>query len=517
MATFIKKYYWILLLVLALAGAAIDGYVTRNGAGLTGDGFWYLQGAENILGGHGYSLHRADGFIPIAEYPPLYSIVLAGLGIFGGAIYTIGRVLGIVLLAVNIFLVGWLIFRLTRSPGWALTGSALLLLSRDILYVHAWILTEPLYITLTLACLIFILLYLEEGRLLPLAIGALMAGLAIVTRYVGVALLVLCCLVPLLFEQTKWLSRFLQAVGIGILGLLPVGIWSLRNALLGLEPAGRSGIVVHALPTANLVTLFSSVWDWVFPDQTGLTRLPRLILLAIALSLLLGVPLYDSLYKTKLVNRLQHPKFAQFIIALTLITILYIAVVFLSILFSLAGSPVNTARTQISRYLIPAFAIFAVWASLGLFLWFQLLAPRNVLKVLPVFAALYLIGLYLITFGVFHNPIPLGYADVKRNQPDLMAALADVDPARPVVTNAYEEIYFLLGRPVYSIPGLTDELTGLPNPNQPMLMQKTVTLINQGALVVIQRSTPTEKNFFDPLVSSLQLIGSYGQVTFYEK
>jgi hypothetical protein len=63
-----KKFYWIPLLIVALAGLAVDLYLTRNGAGITGDGVWYVQGAENILGGHGYSLQRADGFIPITLF-----------------------------------------------------------------------------------------------------------------------------------------------------------------------------------------------------------------------------------------------------------------------------------------------------------------------------------------------------------------------------------------------------------------------------------------------------------------
>jgi hypothetical protein len=512
----IEKWYWILLAILALAGLGLDLYITRNGAGITGDGVWYVQGAENILGGHGFSLHRGDGYLPITEFPSFYSIVLAGLGIFGGSIYAIGRYLGAVLLAVNIFLAGWMIHRMSRSTAWAFFGSLLVLLSTSTLIAHAWILTEALYISLTLACLMSVLFYLESGRFLPLAIGGLIAGLSIITRYAGVALLAFCCLSLLFFGRGGWKKRMLQAAAVGLIGLLPAGIWILRNALLGLDLAGRSGIALRIPPMENFVAFFSTVWDWVYPDKTSLTKILRFIILSVTF-LLLGVPLYFALFRSGRVNRFRHPRLAEFILVLGLLDFLYIAVIFLSISLSLAGSPFYAEHTQIGRYLIPAFVVFAISVSLGLFVWTQVLGVRRLLRALPVVMALYLAGLYLVNFNVLRTPPYMGYPDVQQSQPDLVAALEAVDPARPIVTNDYEQILFLSGRPVYSIPGFENDLTGIPNPQLPLLMQTVTALIDRGALVVIQRSTPTEKNFFDPLLATLRPVGTYGQFTFYEK
>jgi len=442
--------------------------------------------------------------------------VLAGLGIFGGSIYAIGRYLGAVLLAVNIFLVGWMIFRMSRSAGWALAGSLLVLLSTSTLVAHTWILTEALYITLTLACLGCALLYLENGRFVALAVGGLVAGLAIVTRYAGVALLAFCCLSLLFFGRGGWKKRLLQAAAVGLIGLLPVGIWVLRNALLGLDLAGRTGIAVRMPPTENFVTFFATLWDWFYPDKTSLTKLPRLAILAITL-LGLCVPLFFALFKPGRINRFRHPRLAQFLVALTLADVIYVAVVFLSIVLSLAGSPFNAEHTAIGRYLIPAFVVFAIWLSLALFLWVELLGPRKVLKALPVVFVLYLVGLYLVNFNLFRTPPYMGYPQDALQQPELVTVLRTIAASQPIVTNNYEEVWFLSGRPVYSIPGFENDLTGIPNPELPLLMQPVTAAIDRGALVVIQRSTPDEKNFFDPLLATLRVVATYGQFTFYEK
>jgi hypothetical protein len=443
--------------------------------------------------------------------------VLAGLGVFGGSIYSIGRFLGAVLLAVNIFLVGWTVFRIIHSPIWAVAGSALVLLSREMLSAHAWILTEPLYITLTLVCLLCVLFYLEKGGLLAIVSGAGVAGLAILTRYAGVALLAVCCLSPLLFGKGSRRKRFLQALGIGLLGMLPIGIWLLRNALLGLALTGRSGIAFH-LPSLETLTAFSgTVWRWVFPASTTLTKAPRLILLSLSLMLLFGVPLYFACFPSRRIERSCPPGFDRAMQMLALYGFIYFAVIFMSILFSLAALPFSTDVGSIVRYLQPVFIVFAVWVNLGLFFWAQILRARRATWLIPIFVELFLIGSSLINFNVIQNPLYMGYADVKRNQPELVAALRAVGPTRPIVTNDYERVYFLSGRPVYSIPGQLDAITGKVNSGQSQPMQKITALIDQGALVVIQRSSPDEKNFFDPIISTLRPIQTFGEITFYEK
>ena len=71
------------LIISALAVVAAL-YLTRSGAGASGDSVHFLMGAENILEGNGYSRTAGDGTTrPITHFPPLYSILIAAIGVFG--------------------------------------------------------------------------------------------------------------------------------------------------------------------------------------------------------------------------------------------------------------------------------------------------------------------------------------------------------------------------------------------------------------------------------------------------
>ncbi len=67
-----NRFVWILIGGLSLAGFILVIALTRSGPGVSGDSIWYLQGAKSLLSGHGYSIQRADGFLPIAMFPPFY-------------------------------------------------------------------------------------------------------------------------------------------------------------------------------------------------------------------------------------------------------------------------------------------------------------------------------------------------------------------------------------------------------------------------------------------------------------
>ncbi len=511
----VKKYYWVLLLVFAAAGIALDLFITRRGPGISGDGVWYVEGARNLFR-NGYAIQRADGFIPITIFPPFFSMVLSVLGIFAGGLVNIARFVNAFLFGGNIFLTGWVVFRLTRSPVLSVVASGMVLFYRNLLEVHVWVMTEPLFIFLMLACLANILLYLENGKFLHLALAGLSAGFSVITRYAGIAFVAGCCLTVLFLEGGRWRSRLVRATVAGLIGILPTLGWFLRNSLLHVSAAGRNGLAFHMIPRETLLSFFNTLWLWFYPAADGLGKIYRLLILLALFFLLVVVPLYDSFLRPGKVDR-NHPKYAAFLGALAAIIAAYVAVVLLSILFSLAGNPFDSDKTQITRYLIPAFVMVAIWVVLALDHWSQRLEDHRLLQILPAILALGWLGLYLSQFDVFKSPFHLGYTDVINNRPDLVAALKAIDPDRAIVTNDYEQFDYLAGRPVYSIPGETDELTGKVNPQQPQLMQKIEAVIDQGAVVVVIRATPTTTLFFDPLLSTLTKIQDFGNVVFYSK
>ena len=148
----LRKFGLAMLLLLAVGGVALVLYHSRYGLGTTGDSVHYLMGAQNILSGEGFGRTTASGEVrPITMLPPFYSTAMASTGLLGLEIPDGARVLNALLFGANIFLVGLLVYRHTKSVWASLTGAAVILTFRDVIQYHAWQMPEALFIFFPLA------------------------------------------------------------------------------------------------------------------------------------------------------------------------------------------------------------------------------------------------------------------------------------------------------------------------------------------------------------------------------
>jgi hypothetical protein len=520
----LKKHPWIFLLAIAILGVALDLIVIRHGVGATGDAVWYMQGAENILRGYGYGILRGDGFLPTTLYPPFYSIVLAALGLPGFPIFALAGILNALLWGANLFLTGWLIYRLTGSAAASILGSAFTLLCIDLFLIHTWAMSEPLYLTLTLLSLLFMLRYQEQGSRLHLVLAGLAAGLSVVTRYVGISLVVTLCLWILVFGAGSTKRRLADATILGVLGVLPLVIFFIRNATLAHTLAGRTGLVFHAIPAENYANMALTLTSWFLPGIAY--RLPTAYMEGLFVGLMIlsaGLFAFSVRRAPGSADDRQRLS-AQFAYLALTFLVLYVVTFMVSIYLSLAGSPSNWTATQISRYLTPVFPIFLVLAMLVFLRVHRALADRGKLYGrAAIGAGLAFLALYFYTFtGLRDKHIYLGYTEIRNDYPALVAELKALDSSsRHIIASNYELGYFLTGRPVYSMPGEGDELTGIANPDLPQLLQKTVDLLDQGAVLLVYRSAPDETFYYDPLLNDLTPLSSYGDgrisITLYSK
>src|SRR5215216_5970785 len=100
-----KTKYWFFLSTLAVIAILLCGVATsRYGAGVSSDSTKYLSVAQNLLAGNGLYDHK--GF-PLLSWPPLYSIILAGLsGLTGMDVFVAGWYFNVFLFGLNVFLSG---------------------------------------------------------------------------------------------------------------------------------------------------------------------------------------------------------------------------------------------------------------------------------------------------------------------------------------------------------------------------------------------------------------------------
>ncbi len=507
-----NQYVWAFLLILAGIGVALDLIVIRHGVGASGDAVWYMQGAENILKGYGYGIMRGDGFLPTTMFPPFYSVILAGLGWFGISIYELAGLLNAILLGANIYLTGWIIYRLTRSPSASILASVFTLLCFDLFVLHTWAMSEPLYLTLTLLSLLLILHYQENGKRPALALAGLAAGLSVITRLVGISLVATLCLWILVFGKGSMKKRFLEAVIPGIIGLLPVAIFFIRNAALTEPIAGRSALVLHAIPIENYISIAQTLTSWFFPGILNLVPLFFKVVLFVGLMLLSALLFFFSVRHLFFTEDDSQRLYTQYEYLLLIFLAFYGFTFIGSIYLSLAGSPTNWTSTQTTRYLTPIFPVFLILIILAYLRVQRAVSARGkVYGSVAIGLVLAFLAFYFNNFSsLYRKGIYLGYTEIRNDFPTLVDEMKSIDSARPLIASNYELVTFLAGRPVYSMPGEGDELTGIANPDLPQLLANITDLIDKGAILVVYRVPPDETFYYDSLINDLTMINTFG-------
>ena len=280
----------LLLLPLAFIGIIVQLLNTRHGAGVSPDSTYYLAAAQNFLSGQGLQILGPDGgFVPLTLWPPLFPIILAVFGRLGIEVYEAARVWNALMLGANVLLVGLIVARITIPSRIApVVGSMLMLISVDIVSVHAWVWSDPT--TMFFGFLGFLLIdhFLVEKKFVFLVTSAICCGLALITRYAAIPFMAVGIIALLLFQRgERLIKRFLLSITYAVLSLAPLIIWVIRNQSLTGNSIGRA-IGFDAEQLRRLEVGLAVVSDWILPGRIsgeirgwiGLLFLPGLRLLS---------------------------------------------------------------------------------------------------------------------------------------------------------------------------------------------------------------------------------------------
>ncbi len=243
-------------------GAWLVWYNTPFRMGMYADSVIYIMGARNILAGNGYTYFSGtDVYKLITIWPPLYSYILAGIGLTGLDIIRATRLLNIVLMGIDLLLFAGLIYYQTRSKLLSILASLLFLFSVPLFLRYTWALTEPLFFTLLLGSIILYYRFLRTqniGWLVALGLGT---ALMYLTRYAGIFLMIVWLLSILLVSSPR--TRIRNA-GFYLIGLLPpVIIYSVHNYLL-LGTLHARSLFLQGIPGAmeKFVNALSVIESW---------------------------------------------------------------------------------------------------------------------------------------------------------------------------------------------------------------------------------------------------------------
>jgi hypothetical protein len=253
------KRAWILiiLLIMSVAGAFLVSYGMRWGPWTNDDSAEYFEAARNIAAGLGPVLVRASGAVmPLSSRPPFYSFVLSVGPLLGINIFTYARFLDVLFYAVFLFLVGFTTYQFTGNILLSSSLTAYFLTSTDFIQSFTSGLAEPLFFVFAIASLYLLLTYFQTGKRINLVASSIMAGLSLVTRLSGGAMVGAGAVCMLLFGPRRIGRRFKDAVLYGVIGVLGAGLWLYQVSIMG--------------ESAGLYTFdFGHLWDRLASSRVG--------------------------------------------------------------------------------------------------------------------------------------------------------------------------------------------------------------------------------------------------------
>lgn len=233
-----RRLRWALLALVSAAASVVVWKVFNPIPHSGGDNAGYIALAHGLLKNGTYTDVFDPAGLPHTKYPPVFPALLAAMMAFGArtwAALKLSAAIPTVLAVAFTYL--WAERRLGAVGGFAV--AILLAVSSGIVYYSQWILSDPLFLALTVGALWTLERADPEGpdaggaqAALWLAGGVALTGLAYFTRSAGLPL-VLALLVTLGLRRS-WRSLLLAGGALG----LPMLLWTLRGRGEGVAQYG---------------------------------------------------------------------------------------------------------------------------------------------------------------------------------------------------------------------------------------------------------------------------------------
>lgn len=254
------------LFLLAAAALGAVSVLLRQGAGgafLGLDSLYYLDAARNLAAGAGFT--HFDGTLYTLMWPPLYPLLLAGLGLGLFDPAAVAGPLGAAAFGLAVFVVGRTLGRRLRSRFLAAWGVLSAALAAPLAGQAAWAMTDSLLILFSVLALAGTESFLAGGRRSgALVRAALFAGLAWASRLVGAAVPGAAGLLLLFSGGVPFRQRLRHTAVFSVIAAAPMGLWFLRHSWF-LDWTGAESRAAHRPLSGLLGELGRGLLDWARP------------------------------------------------------------------------------------------------------------------------------------------------------------------------------------------------------------------------------------------------------------
>lgn len=451
---------WVAI-VLAIGAAALVGWITRDGIGVSPDSRLYLLAAGHLREGYGLMMLTGEGArTPFTHYAPLYPITLATLTLVtGNSMYSDARIFNMWLIAATVVLMWLTIRRITQTRILPILGALLTVVAIDVLQIHVMVWSEPMFVFCSLLGLLLLGMYLETPRRSLLLASSAACATAFLSRYSGAAL-ILAAVWVLLRERGRPLPRrFADALMFSAITIIGIVVWTIRNHVETGNLADRT-LLFHPPKGSDWKIAFRTLATWTVPQGRVDWQLVAGAILTIAI--LLGAGVCEAIARSRLKRRgnnsvrpghgLRH--------ALWWFAVIYLVFLILSI------SLFDAYTHMDGRILAPAHIAF-IPAVIGSFAtMYRAKLSRRVAPVAVGLLVLLVIG-QCVQATAWSTEAPDKYLDLTNRSwknSDLIAFSAKVPKNAQIYSNGVALMYFRADRFAMPIPKLRNPGTLVDDP-----------------------------------------------------
>jgi len=486
--------YWGPLIGVSMLASLLLLWITSGGLSIAPDSVGYLSAAENFTQGNGISVsYTVDEPLPLTMFPPFYPWAVGSTALaLGTEVKDAARWLNAVSFGVAVLLAGCLIHSSTKSRISALLGSIVLMSSAPLLATHSYAQSDPLFLSLALLGLFLIVKTSETHSRALLICAAAVIGLALLTRYVGIALILTgagTLAIPLMGDSRRQNARrsLTDIVLFLVVGLLPMMIWTISNRAMAPGMADRE-FALHFMPVRQTLKLLSTVLGLSQPMVSrhvvpGLPSAVRVVvsvlMVASVLAILLAIVRNRRTASVRSVF-LETPPTGVKVLGLFLVC--YPAVVIFSILF------VDLDTYFDARIVLPIYTCTVILAVSFL----HRLHTSGTRSTPWKIGLWILVSTFLVSQSVAgviwsgrNTAEPRGYASAAWETSPLIAEVGRLPAETTIYSNMPDAILFLTRRSVAWIPSKISYTSGRANPLYRPELEGMRQELETGGVVVI--------------------------------
>jgi hypothetical protein len=489
------KQHWIWI-VGVLAGI-FYGLITRWGAIVGFDSYYYLASAQGIKDGLGIGWMGGDGvFVPLSHYPPIYPLVVAFISFISGTtILHAARIIAILAVTIAVVCTGYMVYCQTRCWFFTVLGMALFIIPGSFSVTLISAMSEGLFLALLCGFLLTLVDCCDLKSNLRTGIQVVLIAAMILVRFAAVTVLAAYLIALVLDERYRLVNRIKVALLAGLGAILPLGIWLWSRTGIG-EVTGRS-LLFHPPGETQIRLAWETIQAWFVPEWNKLA-VPSLAKVGLII-IVAGVVVFVIRALRNPVMKTEKKESSRLTRFLGIYLLVY--PVFLWVSFTL----MDASTRWTTRILSPWLFCLMLWLVIS-FSKFVLLTRSRVVKGLLLAGLVTWGGAQLLNsanqaWTLFAEGD--GFTARVYQQSELIENIHRMDKTVKVYTNNTSVIYFNTGKLSWSIPEKMDTIQSKPNVNYEQEMEAMQADIRSGKAILVIFRPYDDKNGVYPQIEEL--------------